>query len=390
MQGRLSCGTVLLYTIFAILASAWRAPCSDPCAQCHPKEVAGYAATQMAHSLGRPARAPSGKFIHSGSNTRFSIESSNSRMVQRLERNGIAADDLPYAIGSGAHAFAYLIEIGSHLFQSPLGYFPGRGWGMSPGYEDSKTPDFDRPVTPECLFCHAGKARPVAGTYNIYQNPPFEAEGITCERCHGPAEAHVRAPLPGSVINPAKLPPRARDSVCEQCHLSGEDRVPNPGKQLNDFRPGQDLEEVYSVYVYDHSRDSSAERALTVVSQVQQLALSRCARESGGNLWCGTWHDPHEQPANPKMYFRARCLSCHGAALTKSHPKPNEDCIGCHMPRRAVTDGAHTIFTDHDIARRPPSEAGTHVPPKPGSLMAWHERGCAGKTQSRDRRNQGR
>ncbi|HEY6290224.1 MAG TPA: hypothetical protein VI455_01505 [Terriglobia bacterium] len=357
-----------------------------PCAQCHPKEVAGFAATPMGRSLGRPEQGPSAKFTHALSKTQFSIETSDTRMIQRLARDGLKGEhEVAYAVGSGAHAYAYLIERDGHLFQSPLGYFAGRGWGMSPGYEDSKAPDFERPVTADCLFCHSGRARPVAGTYNTYQDPPFEGEAITCERCHGPAEVHLRAPLPGSIINPAKLSPRARDSTCEQCHLIGEERVPSPGKQLSDFRPGEELEEVFSVYVAAVSRDPSHGGGLKVVSQVQQLALSKCALQSHGRLWCGTCHDPHATPADAKSYFRARCLACHGAALLKTHPKPNDDCVGCHMPRRPVTDGAHTIFTDHHIARRPLPQSSAKgapgrdarqspgVPEAPAALIAWHD-----------------
>jgi tetratricopeptide (TPR) repeat protein len=366
---------VSIFTALAV-AAAFPAWCIHPCAQCHPKEVERYAGTPMAHSLGRPTPQPSGRFVHPASKTQFSIESSDCGMLQRLERNGAASEYEPgYSIGSGSHAIAYLVRIGDHLFQSPLCYYSGRGrWNMAPGYEDSEAPDFYRPVTPDCLFCHAGRARPVAGTLNSYRNPPFEVEAIDCERCHGPAEAHLRAPVPGSIINPAKLPPRGRDSVCEQCHLSGEARIPNPGRQLSDFRPGQNLEDVYSVYVFANARDPSRPSALSVISQAQQLALSRCARESRGNLWCGTCHDPHEQPPDPAAYFRSRCLSCHGTALLTSHPKPSEDCIGCHMPRRPVTDGGHTIFTDHRIARRPPPEP--NAPANDGrrqSLVAWRE-----------------
>jgi len=329
----------------------------------------------MARSLGPATREPSGQFTHSFSNTQFSIESREAGMVQRLERNGLSAEyNVAYTIGSGAHAFGYLIEIDHHLFQSPLGYFARRGWGLSPGYENNKAPDFYRPVTPNCLFCHSGEARPVPGTYNTYEDPPFEAEGITCERCHGPAEAHLRAPVPGSIVNPAKLAPRARDSICEQCHLNGEERIPNPGKQLADFRPGDDLESVFSVYVNPAWKDPSQTNPFKVVSHVQQLALSVCSRESHGKLWCGTCHDPHQQPTNAKAYYRSRCLLCHGPTLAKTHPKPSDDCVGCHMPSRPVADGAHTAFTDHRIWREPPASSSSPVlSPVPASLAAWQD-----------------
>ena len=363
--------------IFAALSMmlALTARGAHPCARCHPEEVTGFLATPMARALERPKPEPPGTFIHSISHTHFTIETRNYRMVQRLERDGLAAQyDIAYAVGSGTHAFAYLIQIGDHLFQSPLGYFAGRGWGMSPGYENSPEPDFYRPVTADCLVCHSGHAQPVPGTFNSYQSPPFSAEGITCDRCHGPVEAHLRNPVPGSIINPAKLPPRARDSVCEQCHLSGEERIPNPGKMISDFRAGQELEDTYSVYVDESSREPSLPSSLRVVSQAQQLALSVCAMQSRGELWCGTCHDPHSQPAKPAAYFRARCLTCH-ATILDTHAKPVDDCIGCHMPRRPVTDGAHTIFTDHRIARHPAAEAGSAALPGGGAaptLVAWH------------------
>ncbi len=363
------------FTALAVATIVLPAQCAIPCAQCHPKEVAGFAATPMGRSLGPVTRQPSGQFTHSFSHTQFSIESGETGMVQRLDRDGLSAEyNIAYTVGSGAHAVAYLIEIDHRLFQSPLGYFAGRGWGMSPGYENDKAPDFYRPVTPACLFCHSGDARPVPETYNTYQDPPFEAEAITCERCHGPAEAHLRAPVPGSIINPANLPPRARDSICEQCHLNGEERVPNPGKQLADFRPGEELEDVFSVYVNAATRDPSRATPFRVVSQVQQLALSVCSRESHGKLWCGTCHDPHQLPTDAKAYFRSRCLSCHGSTLVKTHPKTSDDCIGCHMPRRPVTDGAHTSFTDHRIWRRPPPSDSSSPPrPVPATLVAWYD-----------------
>lgn len=366
-----------------LLAAAVTQPVNGDlrCARCHPAETAGYAQTQMAHSLGGITREPPGVFTHAVSNTRFSVEVTDSkrdlRMVQRLDRDGFSGSYVPaYAIGSGTHAIAYLILLGGHLFQSPICFYAGRGWGVAPGYEENRQPDFLRPVTAACLFCHVGRAQPVTDSLNWYDDPPITAAGITCERCHGPAEAHLRNPVPGSIINPAKLPERARDSVCEQCHLSGEARVVNPGEHLSDFHPGENLEDVFAVYVFASSRDPSQPGALKVISQAQQLALSTCARRSNGKLWCGTCHDPHHEPTDAKAWFRGRCLSCHGDALLRTHPKPNDDCIGCHMPQRPVSDGGHTVFTDHRIARRPPPEAVAGAGPTLSgdqTLVAWHE-----------------
>ncbi|HXW12900.1 MAG TPA: hypothetical protein VEN79_00195, partial [Terriglobia bacterium] len=91
-------------------------------------------------------------------------------------------------------------------------------------------------------------------------------------------------------------------------------------------------------------------------------------------------HDPHALPTDPAAYFRSRCLSCHGDALLQTHPKPNENCVGCHMPHIPVSNGGHTIFTDHRIAIYSAEEiAGKAAPPAPnppggkGDLVAWRQ-----------------
>jgi hypothetical protein len=346
--------------------------------------VQGFLATPMGRSLGPPGRGPSGSFYHTVSGTRFSVRSSPDHMTQRMERGGLASQySIAYSVGSGAHAVAYLVEVGNHLFESPLSYYARFGWGISPGYENLKAPDFNRAVRPQCLFCHSGQTLPISGTLNAYRKPAFAAEAITCERCHGPTTEHLRNPVPGSIVNPARLLPRARDSVCEQCHLGGEVPVSNPGKQITDFHAGENLEEVFTVYVYQSSRDPTQQKALAIISQSQQLALSKCARSSGGKLWCGTCHDPHALPKDPVGYFRARCLNCHGTALLTSHPKPNQNCFGCHMPRLPAGQGGHTIFTDHRIAIYTPEElaklraaslVGGNTPASSDDeLIPWHD-----------------
>jgi tetratricopeptide (TPR) repeat protein len=349
-------GRLVTFTI-VLLACTSPAFSGQPCAACHPKEVQGFLATPMAQSIGPPSRGPSGTFYHDVSDTHFTIHSSPGHMKQRMKRGTLSSQNsIAYSVGSGTHAVAYLVQVGNHLFQSPLSYYATFGWGMSPGYENLKYPDFDRAVRPQCLFCHAGEARPIADTLNAYENPPFAAEAISCERCHGSASAHLRSPVPGSIINPAKLQPRARDSVCEQCHLDGEVSIPNPGKQTTDFRAGERLEDVYTVYVYQSSRSPAKANPLTIISQSQELALSKCALKSADKLWCGTCHNPHTLPKEPVAYYRDRCLNCHGATLLNSHPEPNQNCFGCHMPRLPVGRGAHTIFTDHRIGIYTPQE----------------------------------
>jgi hypothetical protein len=340
-----------------LLLAAVPAGAAHRCLPCHAPQVAGYAGTDMANSVGIPRSQPGGSFRHALSGTGFRILSDAGGMRHRVARGGLDAEyQAAYFIGSGHEGRSYAVRIGAALFQSPAAWYARRrAWDLSPGYEPDRHPDFTRRIAPECLFCHAN-------------GPAAEPQPISCERCHGPAEAHLARPGAGSIVNPAKLPPRLRDSVCEQCHLSGEARILHPAATLDDFRPGRALEEVLTVYVREEP-----ESGLKVVSHAEQLARSACAKGSAGRLWCGSCHDPHAKPADPAADYRARCLACH-PAMSAGHAPASRDCAGCHMQVRAAYDGAHTAFTDHRILRRPaPEPAGTPS----WRLAAWREPAAA-------------
>ena len=339
------------------------------CEFCHHSEVEGYARSAMAHSLRRPGREPDGTV--EAPDARVTMHSSPTGYWQRLESGGDTTSyRIDYVIGSGNHASGYLLDLAGHLFQSPVAYYKSRqAYDLAPGYEGRPNPDFTRPVTEGCLFCHSGTALPIPGTLNQYRSPPFSAEGITCERCHGPEEKHLSDPRAGTIINPAKLEPAARDSICEQCHLLGVAKVLNPGKTFGDFRPGQPLEDIFTTYC-DALPPGSDAGKFKVISHVEQLARSTCARMSNGQLWCGTCHDPHNKPLEPVQFYRSKCLSCHTGNFSASHPGKDSNCIGCHMPRRDAKDGGHTAFTDHRIQRHPEPQ-----PDLPGDsdIAAWRE-----------------
>jgi tetratricopeptide (TPR) repeat protein len=353
----------------AVARPAKAAAGAERCAVCHPSEVAGYEKTTMAHSLRRAAHEPNGTVTANGST--ITIASSSDGFFQRWSNGGDTLDfHVDWVIGSGTHASGYLVNVGDHLFQSPIAYYKSRGgYDLAPGFENQSDPDFTRPIREECLLCHSGTALHVDGTLNEYREPIFPPgeEAITCERCHGPSERHIADPRPGTIVNPAKLEPAARDSVCEQCHLFGAARVANPGRRLSDFVVGERTEDVFTTY-----HDANPNGAFKVISHAEQLALSACSRNSGGKLWCGTCHDPHNKPAEPVSYYRAKCLACHATNFPAApHPAAQtSDCLSCHMPRRDAKDGGHTAFTDHRIQRKPQEMPSA---PPDSAIIAWRE-----------------
>ena len=94
---------------------------------------------------------------------------------------------IDFVIGSGNHARTYAHRSSEgDLVELPVSWYSEKGgyWAMSPGYDNPTQDDFRRPVADDCLFCHNG-----------YPGPGGRiAEGIDCQRCHGPGRAHVKAP----------------------------------------------------------------------------------------------------------------------------------------------------------------------------------------------------
>jgi hypothetical protein len=238
---------------------------------------------------------------------------------------------LAYFVGSGAAARSYLIEDSGFLYQAPVAWYAKEAkWELSPGYGGYGYPYVTRPILPGCLTCHASYLKPLEGTQNRYESPPFEEGGVACERCHGDVEKHDQ------IVNPAKLAPERRDSVCSQCHLSGEARVMRAGADWRTYRPGGRLSDSALTFV----RADTAP-GMTVTGHVENLALSACKKASGDKLWCGTCHDPHTG--------KATCGGCHIPQGCGRGP----DCAGCHMSKSAVRDAQHVVYTDHSIPRRP-------------------------------------
>src|SRR5262249_33685503 len=149
-----------------------------------------------------------------------------------------------------------------------------------------------------------------------------------------------------TIVHPGKLEPPEREAVCQQCHLQGWTRVLRAGRQSFDFRPGLPMHLFWSVFVRPPTTDEEPK----AVSQVEQMAASKCFRESKrkprGNkgkpleMGCISCHDPHEQPAAEQRvrYYRDRCLACHadhGCSLPldeRLEQSKEDSCIACHMP----------------------------------------------------------
>src|SRR6185312_5632017 len=209
------------------------------CAACHSAIVRSYLRTPMAQSSGNVG-TPDAGLRETFDQTEFrDTRGAFSYKVapdyrfeftqQRASEPIAGVRALAWFIGSGAAARTFLIDDGGFLFESPVTYYrQSASWKASPGFEGLDYPYLTRPVVPGCLQCHASAIQAKPGTLNAYGTPPFLENGVSCERCHGPGGDHVAGR--GKMVNPAKLAPAGRDSICAQCHLSGEVRVVKAGQ----------------------------------------------------------------------------------------------------------------------------------------------------------------
>lgn len=225
------------------------------CARCHAKIYRSYLTTPMANASGLVSeKLHPGKFVHSLSATEYTIAPSGNRAelsyrsLTRPEDSGKV--QLDYFLGSGHLGTTYLYRIADFLFESPIAWYaPSGGYDMKPGLAGLDHIPPPLPMQSGCLRCHMSSVQASdQGTINRYSGLPFLHGGITCEACHGETAAHVATNGKAAVVNPAKLNPDLRDSICLSCHLEGDVSVERAGHSAVDYRPGQSISTYLAFY----------------------------------------------------------------------------------------------------------------------------------------------
>jgi hypothetical protein len=236
-------------------------------------------------------------------------------------------------------------------------YAPQGTLGLTPGQEAEPGATRPAPVgdalapreARKCFGCHSTQVSRDGSTIDEAMLIP----NVSCERCHGPARAHVETARRGGAdtefalpFGPGRYTAENLLSLCGTCH-----RHPSKARP-EQIRPD----------------DPHLARFQPV-----GILASRCFRESRGALSCVTCHDPHARASTDRGSYLETCLSCHsGASSSASRPAPEPhdppsasgnpcsvsprgDCVDCHMPR--VDAGQHILFADHWIRVRRPGES---------------------------------
>jgi Cytochrome c554 and c-prime len=244
------------------------------------------------------------------------------------------SEQFDFVTGSGEKGQSYLYWKGNQLFQLPVSYWTeSNGWVNSPGFADGVA-EFDRPIVPRCLECHATyfASVPSDKAENRYLKTGFVL-GISCERCHGAGRQHIekerlKTASPStnshSIVNPSALPRDRQIEVCSQCHGGiGESLAP-----AFTYVAGQPLENFIKL-----QRPDEDARVDVHGNQVALTQRSKCYQSS--QMTCSTCHDVHVPERQPASYSE-KCLRCHKdkdcGEFAKLGAKIRDNCIDCHMP----------------------------------------------------------
>src|SRR4051794_21906017 len=344
------------------------------CASCHPAKYASYQGVGMAQSMRRPRAEVliedfrHARFFHKASQSWFEMVWKDGKLLFRrwqVDEGGRPINEIvqqvDWIVGSGHRSRVYLYRTPSGgLFQLPIAWYSQeRAWGMAPGYDRADHDGITRSVRRECLFCHnAYPENTPDGHFAPQRFPAVMPEGTGCQRCHGPGADHVslasageaNAKVRAAIVNPARLAPPLRDSVCFQCHLQPAVAMIGPRRfERGDFsfRPGEALSD-YMLHVDIDEPGRPRAQRFEINHHAYRLRQSLCYIK--GRITCSTCHDPHQPlKKDPRLAnIVSICLGCH-----ERHTASN-DCVRCHMPSHRAQDVVHVVMTDHKIQRRPP------------------------------------
>jgi hypothetical protein len=272
-----------------------------------------------------------------------------------------------------------------------------------------------------CLQCHTTaadpgvrRAEPTDTALNgMTMDTHLGEMGIGCESCHGPGSEHADAnanPLrryllhfgdevDSTIVNPARLSPKATSEVCGQCHsIHGFDQHQFFTSGL-DYRPGSAMSK--TLPIIQPTRGSSDPTIAAIIAHQPEFLSNHfwpdgVVRVSGrdynglidspcykrGNLSCLSCHAMHDYSSTTNqlrvgMEGNLACAQCHTQFASSEtlvqhthHPanSAGSSCYNCHMPY--TTYGLLKAIRSHTIES--PSVATSVTAGRPNGCNLCH------------------
>jgi len=352
---------------------------SATCVSCHKNiyssylHTAHFMASQPAavHTVQGSFTKGANEFVFNP-NMKVVMDKRDTGLYQTAYENGKKGQSQRFDIAFGGikgQTYAYWLT--NELFQLPISYTDdNHSWINSPGYAPDRIA-FERMIGTQCLDCHASyvKQEPadLPGYYGGGEG--FEKTSlvysIDCERCHGPAAAHVKFQTdnPGEkaakYITTYKSLTRAQKvNMCAICHSGANNHMLRPAFG---FKPGDTI----TNYMQLHFSNTPVNyKAIDVHgNQVGLLESSKCF--IGSNLTCSTCHDTHVNDRDKVMLYASRCMTCHNKDTHNECKLTNQlsaailtnNCISCHMPafssKIIIAGRSGALIHTHHIAIYP-------------------------------------
>jgi hypothetical protein len=327
------------------------------CRQCHQAiydsamASAHYKASAAANSNTVSGNFTAGQNIFRyDSITRLQLEQRDSGLYQVLYKNNQPELAKRFDIVFGTrHAQTALYWQDDRTYELPVSYYHSvNDWGTSPGFS-ATVPNFNRLIGTDCFECHSSYIRNKKNSGNYFANDASVelleksslVVGIGCQRCHGPAAAHVNfhtenpgKTSAGFMVAAKTLGRQQQLDQCALCH-SGNDKRKIQSRFM--FRPGDTLSDYFlPSLVADSSRHYDVHG-----NQFNALKQSKCFLQSN-SMTCSTCHNPHNNAAMPAAFYAQKCMGCHNPQAGNFCTVKNIDaatlqanCTDCHMPKEA-------------------------------------------------------
>lgn len=285
----------------------------------------------------------------------------------------ITAEDIAIVIGAGKHAQRYAVEVDGALVVVPIEWNTAAGqWQPFTLAESWPDPAYD--FATNCAYCHT------AGFDSETQT--WIDDGVQCEACHGPGEAHVSlADEAGNRPSDeetdairAAIFNRPDSQMCGQCHNRGTDTA--TGRVYpTAYRPGGDLLAGYTPIAsgdathwwaaghasqpnmqYNEWLESAHARALEGLRTSEGAQDSCLSCHSGDYRYIERirgWFDEYDldgtKPESLTLAtaeFGIACQTCHNPHSEEDYPfylvaEPYALCAECHNTADFTGEGIH-------------------------------------------------